>query len=80
MFPGRLQCQEVGHTFGLGHTSEDGSSQKTCMDYSTDQRSTAPNQHDMDELSSIYGHTDSYSTSAALSPLSGHSLRRSANG
>jgi len=65
-----VMCQEVGHTFGLGHTSEDGSSQKTCMDYSTDPQSTAPNQHDMDQLASIYGHTDSYnsySTSAALS-------------
>ncbi len=26
-------CREIGHTFGLGHTSEDGSSQNTCMDY-----------------------------------------------
>ena len=29
-----VMCQEVAHTFGLGHTSEDGSSQGTCMDYS----------------------------------------------
>ena len=64
-----VMCQEVGHTFGLGHTSEDGSSQSTCMDYSSSPNSTAPNQHDMDMLSTIYAHTDSYnsySTSAAL--------------
>ena len=29
-----VMCQEIGHLFGLGHTSEDGSSQATCMDYS----------------------------------------------
>jgi hypothetical protein len=48
-------CQEVGHTFGLGHTSTDGSSQNTCMDYysntsSSDWTSTGPNQHDFDQL------------------------------
>jgi hypothetical protein len=48
-------CQEVGHDFGLGHTSENGSSQNTCMDYysntsSSDWTSTGPNQHDFDQL------------------------------
>lgn len=65
-----VMCQEVGHTFGLGHTSEDGSSQGTCMDYSTSPNSTSPNNHDFDQLSTIYGHTDSYnsySTSTAFS-------------
>lgn len=57
-----VMCQEVGHTFGLGHTSEDGSTQNTCMDYSSSPTSTAPNQHDYDELSIIYGHTDSYNS------------------
>jgi len=57
-----VMCQEVGHLFGLGHTSEDGSSQKTCMDYSSDPQSTGPNQHDYDQLTSIYGHTDSYNS------------------
>ena len=28
-----VMCQEVAHTFGLDHQSEDGSSQDTCMDY-----------------------------------------------
>lgn len=57
-----VMCQEVGHLFGLGHTSEDGSSQKTCMDYSNDPQSTAPNQHDYDQLVTIYSHTDSYNS------------------
>ena len=50
-----VMCQEVGHDFGLGHTSENGSSQNTCMDYysntsATDWQSTGPNQHDFDQL------------------------------
>ncbi len=57
-----VMCQEVGHTFGLGHTSEDGSTQNTCMDYSSSPTSTKPNQHDYDQLATIYGHTDSYNT------------------
>jgi hypothetical protein len=67
-------CQEVGHTFGLGHTSEDGSSQNTCMDYfsntganATNTVSTHPNQHDYDELASKYAHLDTTTTSSASS-------------
>ncbi len=50
-----VMCQEVGHDFGLGHTSENGTSQNTCMDYyqntsNTDWTSTGPNQHDFDQL------------------------------
>jgi hypothetical protein len=64
-----VMCQEIGHTFGLGHTSENGSSQNTCMDYfsntganATSTVSTRPNQHDYDMLSSIYAHLDSSTT------------------
>ncbi len=63
-----VMCQEVGHDFGLGHTSEDGSSQGTCMDYSSSPNSVAPNAHDYAELASMYSHLDSsntYSTSLA---------------
>lgn len=64
-----VMCQEIGHTFGLGHTSEDGSTQNTCMDYSSSPTSTAPNQHDYDELAIIYGHTDTYNTYSNTSPM-----------
>lgn len=62
-----VMCQEVGHTFGLGHTSEDGSSQDTCMDYyqntsETDTKSTRPNAHDYGQLTITYGHLDATST------------------
>ena len=67
-----VMCQEIGHLFGLGHTSEDGSSQNTCMDYSQSSTSTRPNQHDYDLRASKYAHLDSintYSTSMAATPL-----------
>jgi hypothetical protein len=57
-----VMCQELGHTLGLGHTSENGSSQNTCMDYSQSATSTAPNQHDYEQLVSQYSHTDSYNS------------------
>jgi hypothetical protein len=64
-----VMCQEIGHTFGLGHTSEDGSSQNTCMDYFSNTGanagstlSTHPNQHDYDILASIYAHLDTTTT------------------
>lgn len=68
-----VMCQEVGHTFGLGHTSEDGTSQKTCMDYSQDPGSTKPNAHDFEQLELIYGHVDSVTTSSATTTSPGAS-------
>ena len=73
-------CQEIGHTFGLDHQSEDGSSQDTCMDYFSNTGanagsilSTHPNQHDYDQLVTIYTHLDSSNTafSSALGGVNG---------
>jgi hypothetical protein len=63
-------CQEIGHTLGLDHQSESGVSLNTCMDYyhntsATDTKSTHPNQHDYDELVTIYSHLDSTTTVGA---------------
>jgi len=57
-----VMCQEVGHLFGLGHTSEDGTSQGTCMDYSSSPDSTLPNAHDYEQLAAIYAHLDTFTT------------------
>ena len=75
-----VMCQEIGHTFGLGHTSEDGSSQQTCMDYSEDPASTDPNAHDYAQLESIYAHLDSTTTvgsSSSVAPRTAGSNRAS---
>jgi hypothetical protein len=66
-------CQEIGHTFGLGHQDESGISLNTCMDYyhntsASDTKSTNPNQHDYDELVTIYSHLDSTTTIGASAP------------
>ena len=65
-----VMCQEVGHTFGLDHQSTSGASLNTCMDYyqntsSADTKRTTTNQHDYDELSTIYAHLDSSNTIGA---------------
>jgi hypothetical protein len=69
-------CQEIGHTFGLDHQDESGISLNTCMDYyhntsASDTKSTHPNQHDYDELSTIYQHRDS-TTTVGSAPLAAH--------
>lgn len=61
-----VMCQELGHLLGLNHTSTNGTSQSTCMDYSQSASSVAPNSHDYAQLVTIYGHTDSYASTTSL--------------
>ena len=62
-----VMCQEVGHTFGLDHQDTSGASLGTCMDYSNDPSSQAPNQHDYDELDTIYwNHLDGYTSANSV--------------
>lgn len=60
-----VMCQEIGHTFGLGHQDEafDNANLNTCMDYTNNPASNQhPNQHDYDLLLDMYNHTDSSTT------------------
>ena len=72
-----VMCQEIAHTWGLDHQSEDGSSQNSCMDYfsNTDANagstlSTKPNYHDFEQNVIIYTHLDSFTTLASGSATS----------
>lgn len=52
-----VMCQEIGHTFGLGHQDENFSNTNldTCMDYTNDPSTNQrPNAGDYDELLCIY--------------------------
>lgn len=61
-----VMCQEVGHTFGLGHQDENfvNTNLGTCMDYTNDPdglvngqlNNEHPNTHDFDMLRDIYAH------------------------
>jgi hypothetical protein len=77
-----VMCQEVGHTFGLGHTDEVHSNvnEGTCMDYTndpdggpggaseTDPSNEHPNAHDYEQLDLyIYAHTDDTNTTGTSS-------------
>ena len=66
-----VMCQEVGHTFGLDHQDENFNNPNlgTCMDYTNDPSTNQhPNQHDYDELVTIYSHLDSTTTVGAAAP------------
>jgi hypothetical protein len=71
-----VMCQEVGHTFGLDHQDENfnNSNLGTCMDYTSNPlgppSNEHPNQHDYDQLVTIYSHTDSFSTVGGASAAS----------
>ena len=69
--------QETGHTLGLDHQDTnfnnadllDACGRGSCMDYSSDPaNNTTPNQHDYDELVTIYSHLDSSTTLGASLP------------
>jgi hypothetical protein len=69
-----VTCQEVGHTFGLDHQDENFSNANlgTCMDYTNDPSTNQhPNQHDYDELVTIYSHLDSTTTVGMAAPTNG---------
>ncbi len=71
-----VMCQEVGHTFGLGHQDETFGNLNlgTCMDYTdnpeggeirggvANEPNLIPNEHDYQLLRDIYAHLNSTST------------------
>jgi len=68
-----VMCQEIGHTFGLGHVDENfnNANLNTCMDYTNSPDSNQhPNNHDYQQLTTIYSHLDSTTTVNALLPNS----------
>jgi hypothetical protein len=71
-----VTCQEVAHTFGLDHQDEAFGNPNlgTCMDYTSNPlgppSNEHPNQHDFDQLVTIYTHTDSTTTVGQSAPAS----------
>ncbi len=66
-----VSCQEVGHTLGLDHQDENFNNANlgTCMDYTNNPASNQhPNQHDYDQLVTIYSHLDSTTTVGQTDP------------
>jgi hypothetical protein len=79
-----VMCQEVAHDFGLDHQDETFNNPNlgTCMDYTNDPDGGAggassndpsnehPNQHDYEQLETIYAHLDSTTTVRSTSAAS----------
>ena len=69
-----VMCQEIAHDFGLDHQDENFNNPNlgTCMDYTSDPdgppSNEHPNQHDYDQLVTIYSHMDSTTTIDAMPP------------
>jgi hypothetical protein len=62
-------CQEIGHSWGLGHQDESGADLNTCMDYSSALDNPHPDAHDYEQLETIYNsHLDTTTTIAAMPP------------
>jgi hypothetical protein len=57
-----VACHELGHGLGLKHSSEDGSSQATCMDLSYNIASQWPSAISLNVLTTMYSHLDSYNS------------------
>ena len=65
-------CQEIAHDFGLDHQDENFNNANlgSCMDYTNDPdgklldqlSNEQPNQHDNDQLDTIYKHLDRQTT------------------
>lgn len=56
-----VMCQEIGHTYGLGHQNEDFSTDLTtsCMEYTSEPAGNeSPDNHDYQMLEDIYAHLD----------------------
>lgn len=69
-----VTCQEVGHTFGLGHQDENfnNANLDSCMDYTNNPESNQhPNEHDFSLLSQIYAHADATTTVKTTAAASG---------
>jgi hypothetical protein len=63
-----VSCQEVGHMLGLDHQDEnfENPSLGSCMDYTSDPSANQhPNQHDYEQLQTIYAHLDATTTIGA---------------
>ena len=75
-----VTCQEIAHDFGLAHQDENFTNTNlgSCMDYTNDPDGGAgggsnndpsnehPNQHDYDQIQTIYNHNDSTTTISSL--------------
>jgi len=69
-----VMCQEIGHDFGLDHQDENFNNPNlgTCMDYTNNPgTNTNPNQHDYDQLATIYAHLDGGASGPATQPGNG---------
>ena len=76
-----VMCQEVGHDFGLDHQDETFNNQNlgTCMDYTNDPDGGGsygpgnehPNNHDYDQLETIYRHLDRFTTVGSQTAANG---------
>lgn len=73
-----VTCQEIGHDFGLDHQDENFSNANlgTCMDYTNNPSTNQhPNQHDYDQLVTMYTHLDDTTTIASAAAATNFGLR-----